>query len=168
MVQKQHLSLMLPLPASELISVAEVIGPKSGKRSIDMVFNFSDTNKEFDPKAHILIKKITEMRRMMAKNTECKELISSMNSIYNKNGIMSDVEGDDSCSQHRQMLDITNWKNDFNEEEENQDGITGPVELLVNELNKYGYATDPEFIITKENEPTLNLWAMAASQNRDL
>ena len=146
--------------ASIRTSVAEVIGPKSGKRSIDMVFNLSDTNKELDPKAHILIKRITEMRRMMAKNTECKELISLMISIHNKNGIISDVEGDDSCSQHRQMPDITNWKNDLNEEEENQNGITGPVELLVNELNKYGYAIDPEFNITKVNEPTINLWQM--------
>ena len=58
------------------------------------------------------------------------------------------------------MPDITNWKNDLNEEEENQNGITGPVELLVNELNKYGYAIDPEFNITKVNEPTINLWQM--------
>ena len=31
--------------ASIRTSVAEVIGPKSGKRSIDMVFNLSDSNK---------------------------------------------------------------------------------------------------------------------------
>ena len=85
------------------------------------------------------------MRRMIIKNTECKDLISSTISLYTKNGIISDVEGDDSCSQRRQMPDVTNWKNDLNEEEENQNGITGLVELLVNELNKYGYAIDPEF-----------------------
>ena len=52
--------------ASIRTSVAEVIGPKSGKKSIDMVFifNLSDTNKELDPKAHILTKRITEMRRI--------------------------------------------------------------------------------------------------------
>ena len=53
--------------ASIRTCVAEVIGPKSGKRSIDMVFNLSDTNKELDPKAHILIKRVTEMRRMWLK-----------------------------------------------------------------------------------------------------
>ena len=80
--------------------------------------------------------------------------------IYNENGISSDEERDDQSSPHRQMPDITKWKNNTNEEEENQNGITGPVELLVNELSKYGYDIDPEFNITKVNEPTINLWQM--------
>ena len=97
-------------------SVADIIGPKSGKRSTDMVFNLSDTNKEMDPKAHILIKSITEMRRMMAKNIECKELICSMIGLYNKNGICSGVERHDPHNEPKQMPDITNWRNDPQEE----------------------------------------------------
>ena len=36
--------------------VAEAIGPKSGKRSVNMVFNMTGTNKELDPLAYVLIK----------------------------------------------------------------------------------------------------------------
>ena len=35
-------------------AIAEVFGPKSSKRSIDMLYNLSDKNKENDPKAQIL------------------------------------------------------------------------------------------------------------------
>ena len=43
-------------------AVAEVFGPKSSKRSIDMLYNLSDKNKENDPKAQVLIRRIMNQR----------------------------------------------------------------------------------------------------------
>ena len=64
-------------------AIADVMGPKSPKRSLDMAFNLSDKNKGSDPKAHVLVRRIMELRRMMSKDQETYVIAQSMVSFYN-------------------------------------------------------------------------------------
>lgn len=91
-------------------AVAEILGPKSSKRSIDMLFNLSDKNKENDPKGQVLIKRIMELRRMMSKDPEILNMTQHMIEYYNDNQSAFDniLKQDD--EENQEWINITNWK----------------------------------------------------------
>ena len=49
-------------------AIAFAIGPSSGKRNVDLVFNSTNTSKDLDPMAHILYQRIAALRRTMSKH----------------------------------------------------------------------------------------------------
>ena len=142
-------------------AVAEVLGPKSSKRSLDILYNLSDKNKEIDPKAHVLLKRVMELRRMMCKDTDTQNIIKEMITSYNANEqalqivqLQESVDNDD-------WINMSEWKKEMHHEwEECSKCITGPVMLLMHEIKEYGYDIDNDFNMRKANEPTINLWQM--------
>ena len=49
-------------------AIASIIGPRSAKRSVDICFDFIATKRELDAKAHILLRRVIELRRNCSKS----------------------------------------------------------------------------------------------------
>ena len=126
-----------------------------------MVFNLSDKNKESDPKAHILIRRVVELRRMMSKDKDtyitAQSMVMYYNNLDNKHFFESVSQQEE--EQQHEWDDITNWKSEShqNQNETPPQTVTGPILLLLNEIYKYNYTLDYTFNLIKENEPTINI-----------
>jgi hypothetical protein len=145
-------------------AIADVLGPKSSKRSLDMAFNLSDKNKESDPKAHVLVRRVMELRRMMSKDHDTYVMAQNMVNYYNNldNSHLFESMHEQETEQQNEWDDITKWKNEVHQHqnEKQPHTLTGPIMLLLHEIMQYNYTLDYKFNKMKQNEPTINIWLM--------
>ena len=142
-------------------AVAEGFGPKSSKRSIDMLYNLSDENKENDPKTQVLLRRVMELRRTMSKDSAIFEISKQIIKFYTENQHTFENIKQHDAIDNQEWIGITNWKKENHHEiEDSNKMIIGPIMLLMNEVKEYRYEMDCNFNMRKTNEPTINIWEM--------
>ena len=87
-------------------AIANVIGPKGSKRSVDMAYNMVDTNRDLDPQAYILQARILQLRRNMSKHDGRFEMIKN---IFN---MIQQQSCNRNHTTHKSGINgFTKWKN---------------------------------------------------------
>ena len=152
-------------------AIADAVGPASAKRSVDLVFNTTNTGKDLDPEVHSLYLRAANLRRIMAKHSSTYGQVVAAIRKYN-HAECNDTDGDDDDSyniKYKQFMalqtkydkatlwhQISTQTDNFLEHED--DAIEGPVGLLMQSLKACGCSLDQQFNIRASGEPTINMW----------
>ena len=108
-------------------TIADIVGPNSARRSVDLTPAFTASVKDLDPQAHIVYNSISAIRRLMAKYPESREMVKYAIFLHNGTG-------------HREIE------------------FSGPVNVLMHNLERCGATVGPDLIIRHKDEAPFDLW----------
>jgi hypothetical protein len=132
-------------------AIADAIGPKSDKRSVNLVFDCASANKELDPFAYILVQRVLNIRRTIVKHFGKKGQIGDIirrystyvkPTGYRKPSLWDEAELDDGI------------------EDDHESYCFGPVGLLVDNLKLYACELGDDFVIRCPGEQPIHILDM--------
>ena len=147
-------------------AIASAVGPASAKRSVDLVFNTTNTAKDLDPNAHSLYLRAANLRRIMAKNATAQNQVWRILAAYNQYGMQGQEGTPINLERHRQSKlieaqsrykKVTLWQNltqGNNQAAENspEEKAYGPVGLLIQQLHECGYQLNNDMVAMAPGE----------------
>jgi hypothetical protein len=111
------------------------------------VFSTTSGNKDLDPLTHILYLRTAALRRMIAKHEGQHDIICK---------IILDIHNKKNATPKTPII----WPAWDDKEEDRFKNNRGPVHLLYENLQQYGYELNTDLTITKYNEAPIDLWRM--------
>jgi ribonuclease HI len=129
-------------------AIANVVGPRSQKRCVNLVFDCVSANKELDPIAYILVQRVTNLRRVIAKHHGKKGMIGLIIKRYHNYVAKS------------KYVAPSMWDALERDAEEVSPCVFGPLGLLMQDLDSLGYAISQDFIISKVGEAPIHVLDM--------
>ena len=133
-------------------AIATIIGSRSAKRSVDLTFDYIPTKRELDPNAHILLRRVIELRRNCSKNPGRKNYIKMI--------MRRKKQEQEGKFNFKEEEDIRRWKQNSRDNNLDDKGAVGPITLLCAQLESMGYKMDDNLIITHPNETPIDIWHM--------
>jgi ribonuclease HI len=133
-------------------AIADIIGPSSSKRSVNLTFDCTCCSKDLDPIAHILYLRVSALRRTIAKNPAKRSSMELIIKSY-KNNMKIKIP-------KRPSL----WDDSSHDQDEDDDspnrGACGPVGLLMDDLHAIGLDLSDDLWISGDGEVPFNIIEM--------
>ena len=110
-------------------AIADALGPRSARTSNDIVFNNTLCSQDLDPETYIVVQRVMNIRRAIAKHP----------------------------SKHPKIIDIINNYQDPYYRHFNITNPGGPVGLLMNDLSNIGASLTADLQILRPHEPPIDI-----------
>jgi ribonuclease HI len=131
--------------------IADVVGPKSAKRNVNIVFDCVNASKELDPVAHIVYLRLVAIRRAVVKHRGKKGLMGLIIKRY------AQYKPKPKVSTHSIWSTCVD---DCPDHDDQGSCEHGPVGLLVEDLAGLGCTLTHDFRITTPDEVSIDLLEM--------
>lgn len=135
-------------------AIADAIGPRTGKRSVNLVFDYASSNKELDPAAYVLTQRVLNVRRMIVKHPGLKGRIALIIKKYKayagatKEKKPSLWDEANLCGEAEADLDV------------HSSHVFGPVGLLIDDLTNLDCSIGVDFVIHCNGQMPFNMLEM--------
>ena len=138
-------------------AIAGTIGPSSHKKNVNLVFDCVSSSKDLDPLCHVLYMRIAGLRRMMAKHKGLQARIRLIIRRYKTTPLARKRTPYSIWECHDE--DAIPCLVDGGPDSDTETAF-GPVGLLIQDLQECGYDISDGLIISRKNEPDIDLWHM--------